>query len=642
MSITMRGVQRGFANIIWVGLVLIAIVLINLIAGRTINRLDLTRDQRFTLSEPSIRAAQEIEGQVKVEVFFSTNLPPQLEQSRRDINDLLAEYAAHSDGKLTYQFIDPGANEGDRARADGYDLPAWALQQSSESELSVRYVYTGAALTWDEGGQSRVEIIPQILPGMNYEYEITRAVRTLMREEGPTTLGFLYGDGGMFDQFLQMPFDPQNPQAPEQIKAELENQLGQVFDNLYQFELVDIRAGEIPDRIKGLFVVGPTAQFDEEMKRRLDQYVMKGHPVAMFVSPYRQETLQQFQQQGFPPITVPASNRTGLEELLESYGVKLNRDAIIDFQRAQVSAERQEGRMGRMRMVQWIPFLDPRLPEITNIDHASVLVPNMDLLAFPPLDRATPLSQSSLSLTAEAVQAREASQLEIIEVLRSSDSSYRFVEDDQNTYESVSLDMLERYLPTQQNPQPTIDLEQGPFSIAMTLEGEISSALPGGGGSADELDDEEDDYLSGVEEENDEEEEPAHLDRTAEGRLLVVANGYWVESLLTGQDPLMSRGTQMMLPGGLRNTVQQYRASNILFLHNIADWLAQDSDLVRIRSRGQVAFLDTAAVGPGARKFYQVFNIAGIPAIFCVLGVLGYFIRRTRRARITQLYSSGK
>ena len=147
-----------------------------------------------------------------------------------------------------------------------------------------------------------------------------------------------------------------------------------------------------------------------------------------------------------------------------------------------------------------------------------------------------------------------------------------------------------------------------------------------------------------VDDEVDQEEEVAsdHLDETDRGRLLVVSNAYWVAALLTGQDPLLSRGTMMMLPGRVRNTVQQYRASNILFLRNIADWLAQDSDLVRIRSRGQVAFLDTVQIEDSDKKFYQVFNIAGIPAIFCLIGLFGFFIRKTRKGRISQQFSSEK
>lgn len=701
MSVTKQGVQTGFLYIIWFGLFVVGIVFANLIAARGVNRIDLTQDQRYTLADVSQQIAADLPGEVVVEAFFSSNLPPELDQVRRDVADLLSEYAAHSNGNLTYSFTDPGAHEDAGARAESFQLPNFPLQESSEDELSVRYIYAGVVFIYGEGlgecqtdremclddGRSedacdgdydqclqsldRIETVDQMLPGMNYEYELTKALRTVVSQEGPPVIGVLLGDGGMFDELLDIPFNPQNPMPPEQqeaqrqaelarLRAEYVNQLGQLFDNLYTFEFIDINDGPIPCatdcaleqscnaeegvctcernsdcsvqqeceegfcrpslELAGLFVFGPTTELDDDQLYFLDQYIMAGHPVAFFVSPWYYEELHFDQNMGQQQtVTVPAPNPTTLDELLSDYGIVLNRDAIVDLPNAQITAVRAEGNIGPMRVVEWIPDLDPRLPQLTEISETSVLVPNMDLLAFLPLDRARPLSQGSISLTPSAIELRDRGRLEIEHVLRTSDQSYRFVPEDEDdlSLSSLSGDDLEEFINAYREDaeNPEIDLDPGPFTVAVSIEGQIESAF-----------------------EEREGDNPLHLSATDNGRLFVVANGHWVQALLVNQDPLLSRQVQQMLPGQVRNTIQQYRVASIVLLRNTADWLAQDSELVRIRSRGQPVFLDmTEEIN---KTFYQFFNIGGVPAIFAFLGLCGFLYRQHRRYKLGLTYQN--
>lgn len=693
MSVTKHGVQAGFLYIIWFCLFVVGIVFANLIAARGVNRVDLTRDQRYTLAEVSQQVASELPGEVVVEAFFSSNLPPQLDQMRRDIADLLSEYAAHSDGNLTYSFTDPGAHEDAAARAESFHLPNFPLQESSEDELSVRYIYAGVVFIYGEGldecqvdrdacvedGRSeescdgdydeclqaleRIETVDQFLPGMNYEYELTKALRTVVSEEGPPVIGVLIGDGSMFDELLDIPLNPQNPMPPEQQQAQLQaeyvNQLSQLFDSLYTFEFININDGPIPCatdcaleqscnveegvctcerdsdcsdeqeceqgfcrpslELDGLFVFGPTAELDDDQLYFLDQYIMAGHPVAFFVSPWYYEELHFDQNMGQQSVTIPAPNPTTIDDLLSNYGIILNHDAIVDLPNAQITAVRAEGNLGPMRVVEWVPDLEPRLPQLTEISETSVLVPNMDLIAFLPLDRARPLSQGSISLTPSAIQRRDDGVLEIEHVLRTSESSYRFVPEDEDDNSLASLsgsdleDFINAYREDAENPE--IELDPGPFTVALSVEGQLDSAFP---------DREEDDVM--------------HLNSTDNGRIFVIANGHWVQALLVSQDPLLSRQVQQMLPGQVRNTIQQYRVASIVLLRNTADWLAQNSELVRIRSRGQPVFLDmTEEID---KTFYQFFNIGGVPAIFAFLGLCGFLYRQHRRYKISLTYQN--
>lgn len=623
MSMTIRGLQTGAGKFLWLALVLIIIVAINMIAGRSPSRVDLTSDQRFTLAEPSIAVAESLDAPVRIELFFSQELPAQFEQMRRDVTDLLADYAQYSNDNISYLFIDPDGSEDDKTRATEYGVPEWPLQVSSESELSVRRASTGLVFFYDdEDGEEHTVTVERMLPGANYEYELTRALRDVITpDDAPKTrLGILVGDGGFLDNFLNVPPGPQAPD-PEQIKAQISEQLGLFFEELYEFELVDITSEDgIPEEIAGLFVIGSTAEFDHDMLLRLDQFIMAGNPVALFVSPYKMQT-QQFDQPGFPPIQLPAQNETGLEELLQAYGVRMNRDAIIEMNlmSAQVSVEQWMIDMGGQQRPIWVPAPDPRMPVLSTLSRTSLLVPQMPMVALLPLDRQRPLSQSSLSLTADAIVLSDEETLQVDEVMATSSSSYRFpVNDDDppiTTQKEDLAEFLEGYAENPDNPvwgEREEELEPGPFVVAYSLVGQLNSAF------SDEAD----------------------ITETDAGRVFVIANGHWIQALLANQnDPLLNPQSMRMMDPGAVQQVQQYLRSSELLFRNTADWLAQDSALVRIRAREEPAYIDSDRLTESEKNQYKFFNIAGIPLVFSFLGLCGFLIRQFRRGRLEAQYS---
>ncbi len=623
MSMTIRGLQTGAGKFFWLVLIGVILVAINMIAARSPSRVDLTADQRFTLAEPSIAVAEALDAPVRIELFFSQELPAQFEQMRRDVTDLLADYAQYSNGNISYIFIDPDASEDDKTRATEYGVPEWPLQVSSESELSVRRASTGVVFFYDdEEGDEHTVTVDRMLPGANYEYELTRALRDVTTpEDAPKTrLGILVGDGGFLDNFLAVPPGPQAPD-PEEIKAQISEQLGLFFEELYDFELVDISSEEgIPEDVAGLFVIGSTAEFDHDMLFRLDQFIMAGNPVAFFVSPYKMQT-QQFDQPGFPPIQLPARNNTGLDELLQAYGVRMNLDAVVEMNlmSAQVSVEQWMINMGGQQRPIWVPAPDPRLPVMSTLSRTSLLVPQMPMVAFLPLDRQRPLSQSSLSLTADAIVARDGETLQIDEVMATSQSSYRFPSDEDEppitTQKDSMTELLEGYAENPDNPvwgEEAGDLEQGPFVIAYSLVGHLDSAFP----------------------------EDADTGSTEAGRVFIVANGHWIQSLLANQsDPLLNPQSMRMMDPGAVQQVQQYLRSSEMLFRNTADWLAQDSALVRIRAREEPAYIDSDRLTESEKNQYKFFNIAGLPLVFSFLGLCGFLIRQFRRGRLEAQYS---
>lgn len=621
MSLSTRKLNTGIASLVFMLLLVVAIVVINLIAARNPGRLDMTADRRYTLAEASIAVAETLPGPVRVELFFSEGLPSHFDQMRRDITDLLNDYAAYSDDAVTFEFIDPSKDEDDRARAEAYGVMEFPLQVFSESEASLQRAFCGMVFIYDdEDGDERSETLARVLPGENYEYNMTRTLRDITAEEedARTRLGILIGEGGFLDMVLDVPFDPQNPVNPDEIKTEVIGQLGLFFEDLYDFDLVDISSEDIPDDIDALFVIGSTEEYDDDMKFRLDQFIMSGRPVALSVSPYALRT-QEFDQPNFPTINLPSPNPTGLGELLETYGLILEEDALVEFNvmSSQVSVVQQGSD------IYVVP--DPRLPVLTGLSQTSLLVPQMPMVAFLTVDRRQPLSQSSLTLTEVAEDLIEDGALEADAVIRTSPSTYRFPPDEEHSHASISGEtlrpFLEAYHTDPDNPEfgdHADEIEEGPFAVAYTLAGEFTSHF---------VDDNE---RNGGD----------FIESTDRGRIFVVANGDWIQGLLNPRDPLMDPRLQRNMGPGPIQQFMQYKQSSELLFRNTADWLAQDTELVRIRVRAEPAYLDSDRLTDDEKTRYKFFNIAGIPLVFCFLGLIGFLVRQFRRSQIFNRYNA--
>ena len=72
---------------------------------------------------------------------------------------------------------------------------------------------------------------------------------------------------------------------------------------------------------------------------------------------------------------------------------------------------------------------------------------------------------------------------------------------------------------------------------------------------------------------------------------------------------------------------------NLLFFQNMVDWLAQDEDLITIRSR-EVTDRSLRPISPPARQFVKVANMVGNPLLVVLFGIVTWQIRRRRKVEI--------
>src|SRR6478752_8588533 len=122
-------VRIGVNLIVQIALLLFLAIAANYLGFEHYRRWDLTRDQKYALSDKTKRFLETIKGKMRVTVFFSANSP-----IGQDVQALLTEYQYAAKGKIDVENVDPDRSYS-RAKAlvDKYKIV------SDESQVILDY-----------------------------------------------------------------------------------------------------------------------------------------------------------------------------------------------------------------------------------------------------------------------------------------------------------------------------------------------------------------------------------------------------------------------------------------------------------------------------------------------------------------------
>src|SRR5437764_3839352 len=97
--------QIGLNLLIQLVLIFFLISAVNWIGFRHYKRWDMSRDQKYALSDKTKRFLKTIKGKLRITVFFSPNTP-----ISGDVQNLLTEYQYAGKGKIDIEHVDPERN----------------------------------------------------------------------------------------------------------------------------------------------------------------------------------------------------------------------------------------------------------------------------------------------------------------------------------------------------------------------------------------------------------------------------------------------------------------------------------------------------------------------------------------------------
>ncbi len=280
------------------------------------DRIDLTADKQFTLSKASKNTLAALPDIVTIKAVISKDLPTQFMQIRTHVVDLLQEFEAQSDGKVTLVFDDPGENDKKRTDATSLGIQEVQLQEQSSQGMEIKKGFFGIALLYGD----KKEVIPVLQNLQSFEYDIIVKLKKLT--EGTKTLGIVEGQEG--SRFV---LDLPGPQA-QQTRGFDDNfpTLKEEARKLYEIKKVDAQTGPVPDDVDLLVIAAPQRLSDME-KFHIDQFIMTGKS-ALFLTPGVNINLGM-------GINGNASDNN-YEDLLAHYGLSVKKNLILEDQNFQL------------------------------------------------------------------------------------------------------------------------------------------------------------------------------------------------------------------------------------------------------------------------------------------------------------------
>lgn len=319
---------------LWFPLVLVLLFCLNWAASVWHTRIDFTNEKRFTLSAATKKLLKNIKEPVQVDVFLKGNYPSGFKKLSTSTADLLQEFKEVAGSNFKYNFISPEEN------MEGTGKPY------SDSLLNLGLPFINLTSQVEQGQQQQilfpvafVHVGDRVVPVVVFEkkgfanpdFKDGNRITSAELNGAEALLEYRFADAlskGMQTTLPIVGYSIGNGEpAPGQYATYdlIEN----VLRPNYQLFTFNLNAQAfIPKEFKLFIIAKPTQPFSEAAKLKLDQFVMNGGKVMMFIDRLNAEmdSLQ------IKNEVIAYDRGLELNDLMFKYGVRLNADLVMDLQ----------------------------------------------------------------------------------------------------------------------------------------------------------------------------------------------------------------------------------------------------------------------------------------------------------------------
>lgn len=323
----MNVIKKIFASKYWWLLLLVLLFGINYLASVIHARFDLTKEKRYTLSKATKELLGKLDDKVEIEVFLKGEFPSGFRKLANSTEEFLGLLKDRNSSKIHYRFISPQDEMPDSRMQYGDSLvglgaiPINLTVQKKATESSniifpvalMRYkdkqalvnIYSGASGTISQDEINSAEAL--------MEYQFAKTLDGLVNTDKPH-VAYAVGNGE--------PTDGKTYGIQEALSKD------------YKVGMFDLKAINTistdpadPKRIDVFLMVKPTLQFTEDEKLKLDQYVMRGGKLLLYIDNLiaEQDSLR------FTKETIAYDRNLNLGDQFFRYGLRINTDLVMDL-----------------------------------------------------------------------------------------------------------------------------------------------------------------------------------------------------------------------------------------------------------------------------------------------------------------------
>jgi len=333
--------------------VVAAIIILAYAASLIRLRLDLTEDNRYTLSGSTRKVLSRVKNDIYIQVYLDGDIPIPLKRLKRSVSEMLDEFRIASGRKIDFEFINPSEGKDAKQRETQY-------QSLMNKGLTPINIQSGDV----EGGSTQKIIFPGMLVNYNgieipvnllennqsipYEQNILHSVEGL-EYKMIQTISTLCSDTIYKVAFLE---------GQDEIS---EIQTADITYSLAKFFTIDRgtiggKAG-ILDKYAAVVIAGPEKEFNESDKLVLDQYIMNGGKILWLF-----DEVDVNADSLVYGTTVGLYRPLNIEDQLFRYGARVNPAIVQDINCMQIRLAVMSGGVRQQAVsLPWVyyPLLNP-------------------------------------------------------------------------------------------------------------------------------------------------------------------------------------------------------------------------------------------------------------------------------------------
>jgi len=566
------------------------IVLLAIMLSVKFFKIDLTEEKRHSLTDQTKTTLNELEENIYFKIYLTGDLPAEYKKLSKSVEEKLDEFRDFSNGLIDYEFINPylyeDENDNKKFWEKIYDAGVTfsSVETRNNGVKQKLVVFAGGLMNIDGldypinflksagGTGAGQDMVSASIT--NLEYELISKITLYTRDVKPA-VAILEGHGELLD---------------EQMAS-----INTSLNEFYNLERVTLRENinALSEKIEGMasrnllydavIVAKPTKPFSKKDQFILDQYVMNGGKVLWVLDPMAADLDSLLQ--GEQAMSVPLN--LGIDNMLFDYGVRLNKDLIIDYNCAPIEVD--AGPVGDKRQKMLVPwFYSPRL----YID--SILAP------YHPINRNLGNIISEFASSIDTIE----NDISKTVLLTSSPTSRRL-----KSPVRVNVNIAQFGFEYFEN-KATLD----PYSpIAVLLEGEFNSSFKNRGVS--------DTIISS--------KNIAYKEVSKPTSMVVVSDGDIIRN-----DLYPTPDGYQPFPLGYDPIQKTVAYDNTEFIMNCMNHLLNDNAVIALRTRSfKSRLLNKAKVEPN-KGMIKFLNVAAPILLIMLIGVVLHLFRKSKYSKV--------
>jgi len=588
----------------YMGLVLIHGDMIERIPTITsINGLEYKLTTAIQKLNNKISALLSLSDKIRVKLFLSSSLKSvapfmglsELPEYPDKLKEIIDQVNSKNYGKLEYTYIDPSTTQTDQKPLGKYNLMHLKWPDLSDGKIQAGSGIIGLVMEYNE----KVREIPLLrvlrIPIIGTQYHLTDIdeLEEIINDNLETLVDINEDIGYLADHGTHeiSGFSPMGQKNPESLST-----FSSLISQTYSIKPINLKDQTIPSSLNCLVIARPTESFSDYELYQIDQALMRGTNLALFLDAFnevRDNSQQNFGlNRGFKYVPLD----TGLNKLLAHYGIDMKKSYVMDENCHKQRLPRSMG--GGERPIYFAPIIKNKF-----INH--------DLKFMNGINGLVAVKISPLELDEERISNNK---LTAVKLFSSSEKSWEM-------RENITLN------PMFLHPPPSADELQS-FPLAYIIEGDFPSYFAGkpipekisNETDMETKDNPESDVESETKKEN--------IDMSQiKGRGGFISKGKPAKIFLMASSEMLK--DTVLDPEG--------NSPNDMFVLNAIDTLNHRQNIAIMRSK-ILRFNPLHDTGAITKTFVKSFNIAGLPVLVVFLGLIIWFGRHSRKKRIQMMF----